>query len=119
MLYIRGLAPQLLVVRQCSQVVARAVHYFSHVFAIFNLFSLPMIQLKTGISASQLNKGRKRRGSTRARRSANPRSAGLVFKRVFSDAKRAPFDEMDWKRRTAEITDDSGKIIFKQDNIEV
>jgi ribonucleoside-diphosphate reductase alpha chain len=78
-----------------------------------------MIQLKTGISASQFNKGRKRRGSTRVRRNANPRSAGLVFKRVFSDAKRAPFDEMGWERRTAEITDDSGKIIFKQDNIEV
>jgi ribonucleoside-diphosphate reductase alpha chain len=78
-----------------------------------------MIQLKTGISASQFNKGRKRRGSTRVRRNANPRSAGLDFKRVFSDAKCAPFDEIDWERRTAEITDDSGKIIFKQDNIEV
>ena len=26
---------------------------------------------------------------------------------------------MDWERRTAEITDDSGKVIFKQENIEV
>ena len=38
---------------------------------------------------------------------------------MFSDAKCAPFDEVEWERRTAEITDDSGKIIFKQDNIEV
>jgi ribonucleoside-diphosphate reductase alpha chain len=31
----------------------------------------------------------------------------------------APFDQVDWERRTAEITDDSGKVIFKQENIEV
>ncbi|HEY4758253.1 MAG TPA: vitamin B12-dependent ribonucleotide reductase, partial [Chthoniobacterales bacterium] len=37
----------------------------------------------------------------------------------FSDVKCAPFEEVEWERRTAEITDDSGKIIFKQDNIEV
>jgi ribonucleoside-diphosphate reductase alpha chain len=78
-----------------------------------------MIQLKPGISASQFNKERKRRGSARGRRNANPRSAGLVFKRVFSDAKCAAFDEVEWEHRTAEITDDSGKIIFRQDNIEV
>jgi ribonucleoside-diphosphate reductase alpha chain len=78
-----------------------------------------MIQLKPGISTSQFNKGRKRRGSARGRRNANPRPAGLQFKRVFSDAKCAPFDEVEWERRTAEITDDGGKVIFKQDNIEV
>jgi ribonucleoside-diphosphate reductase alpha chain len=78
-----------------------------------------MIQLKPGISASQFNKGRKRRGSARVRRNVNPRPAGLVFKRVFSDAKCAPFDEVEWERRTAEITDDGGKVIFKQDNIEM
>src|SRR5947207_12504518 len=78
-----------------------------------------MIQLKPGISASQFNKGRKRRRSARVCRNGNPRPARLVFKRVFSDAKCAPFDEVEWKRRTAEITDDSGKVIFKQDNIEV
>ena len=31
----------------------------------------------------------------------------------------APFDQIEWERRTAEITDDSGKVIFKQENIEV
>ncbi len=45
--------------------------------------------------------------------------AGLRFKRVFSDAAVAPFDQIEWERRTAEITDDSGKVIFKQENIEV
>ena len=78
-----------------------------------------MIQLKPGISASQFNKGRKGRARARTRRDTGALRAGLHFKRVFSDGKCAPFDEVEWERRTAEITDDSGKIIFKQDNIEV
>ena len=78
-----------------------------------------MIQLKAGISASQFNKGRKGRARARIRRGTGTQRAGLHFKRVFSDAKSAPFDEMEWERRIAEITDDGGKIIFKQDNIEV
>src|SRR6476646_4085359 len=78
-----------------------------------------MIQLKPGISASQFNKGRKGRERARTRRDTGAQRAGLHFKRVFSDGKCAPFDEVEWERRTAEITDDSGKIIFKQDNIEV
>jgi ribonucleoside-diphosphate reductase alpha chain len=43
----------------------------------------------------------------------------LSMKRVFSDAKCSPFDQIDWDQRTAEITDDSGKVIFRQDNVEV
>ncbi len=39
--------------------------------------------------------------------------------RVFSDPKVSPFDQVKWERRTAEITDDAGKVIFKQDNVEV
>ena len=78
-----------------------------------------MIQLKPGISASQFNKERKGRARARTRRDTGAQRAGLHFKRVFSDGKCAPFDEVAWERRTAEITDDSGKIIFKQDNIEV
>ena len=41
------------------------------------------------------------------------KNGGLRFKRVFSDAAVAPFDQMEWERRTAEITDDGGKVIFK------
>jgi len=78
-----------------------------------------MIQLKPGISASQFNKGRKGRARARSRRDTGAPRAGLHFKRVFSDGNCAPFDEVEWERRTAEITDDSGKIIFRQDNIEV
>src|SRR5712672_3616688 len=39
--------------------------------------------------------------------------------RVFSDPKTNPFDQLEWERRTAEITDDAGKVIFKQENVEV
>jgi ribonucleoside-diphosphate reductase alpha chain len=41
------------------------------------------------------------------------------LERVFSDAKVKPFDQIEWDRRTAEITDDTGKVIFKQENVEV
>jgi len=43
----------------------------------------------------------------------------LPISRVFSDAKVKPFDQIEWDRRTAEITDDSGKTIFKQEGVEV
>ncbi len=78
-----------------------------------------MIQLKAGIPGSQFNKGNKPNARSRMRRASGRERSRLHFKRVFSDAKCAPFDEVEWERRTAEITDDSGKIIFKQEDIEV
>src|SRR6185437_15303454 len=56
------------------------------------------------------------------RQKAQPRKkkgGGLVFERVFSDPKIARFDQTEWEHRTAEITDDSGKVIFKQEEVEV
>ena len=44
---------------------------------------------------------------------------GIKVERVFSDAKRNPYDEIEWDTRTAEITDEGGKIIFKQEDVEV
>src|ERR1700726_4548478 len=76
-----------------------------------------MIQLKPGISPSALNKPRK--ADQRQSRSAKKSAAGLHFERVFSDAAVKPFDQIEWEHRTAEITDDSGQIIFKQENVEV
>jgi ribonucleoside-diphosphate reductase alpha chain len=43
----------------------------------------------------------------------------IKVERVFSDAKRNPYDEIEWDTRTAEITDEGGKIIFKQEDVEV
>ena len=78
-----------------------------------------MIQLKPGISHSSLTKGHK--SSERRKRAAKKRGkeTGLKFDRVFSDPAVAPFDQVEWEHRTAEITDDSGKIIFKQEEVEV
>ncbi|HEX4640800.1 MAG TPA: vitamin B12-dependent ribonucleotide reductase, partial [Chthoniobacterales bacterium] len=77
-----------------------------------------MIQLKPGLTPASLNRLRSK--SVRANsRAGKKKSKGLRFERVFSDANVAPFEQVDWERRTAEITDDSGKVIFKQENIEV
>src|SRR5258706_10777201 len=43
----------------------------------------------------------------------------VKVERTFSEPKTNPFDQIEWERRTAEITDDSGKVIFKQENVEV
>ena len=77
-----------------------------------------MIQLKPGIPPASLNEPSKlaERQKNRAEKKKN---TGLRFKRVFSDATVSPFDQIEWERRTAEINDDSGKVIFKQENIEV
>src|ERR1041384_5918819 len=77
-----------------------------------------MIQLKPGIQPSSLNRTRKTVLRPK-QRTARKRGKGLRFGRVFSDANIPPFEQVDWERRTAEITDDSGKIICKQENIEV
>jgi len=55
---------------------------------------------------------------TRSKKTATKRQ-GLSIKRVFSDAMVNPFEQIEWDRRVAEITDDSGKTVFKQENVEV
>ncbi len=77
-----------------------------------------MIQLKPGIQPASLSASP--RSATRQKTtSEKKKNAGLHFKRVFSDAAVAPFDQIEWERRTAEINDDSGKVIFKQEDIEI
>ncbi|PYJ41257.1 MAG: vitamin B12-dependent ribonucleotide reductase, partial [Verrucomicrobia bacterium] len=78
-----------------------------------------MIQLKPGLTASQFNKDGKSRSPARRQGGEKTRPAGLRFKRVFSDATVSPFEQVEWDRRTAKITDDGGKVIFEQENIEV
>jgi ribonucleoside-diphosphate reductase alpha chain len=77
-----------------------------------------MIQLRPGIAPASLRKPRKS-AEHRKNRAAKKKNAGLHFERVFSEGAISPFDQIEWERRTAEITDDSGKVIFKQDNVEV
>jgi ribonucleoside-diphosphate reductase alpha chain len=71
-----------------------------------------MIKLKPGVRTSDL-KPRVRRSRARKEKS------GLKFERFFSREGSSPFDEIEWERRVAEITDDSGKVIFRQEDVEV
>ena len=68
-----------------------------------------MIKLKTGVRTSDL----------RPRGAPARKKSGLKFQRFFSQEGVSPFDEIEWERRTAEITDDSGKVIFRQEDVEV
>jgi len=44
---------------------------------------------------------------------------GLVFERYFTDGKVSPFDKMEWEKRTAQIGNEKGVTIFKQEGVEV
>lgn len=58
---------------------------------------------------------------TSARRMPAPSTStpGLRFEPRFATPSVSPYDEIEWDRRTAEITDDSGKALFRQENVEV
>jgi len=47
------------------------------------------------------------------------RASGLDFERRFTDGRVSPFDAIEWERRTAQIGNDKGQVIFRQDNVEV
>src|ERR1700749_3670485 len=44
---------------------------------------------------------------------------GLTFSRRFSTEDVSPYDEVQWERRTASITDSKGNSIFEQKDVEV
>src|SRR5829696_463537 len=81
-----------------------------------------MIDAREEVAPSTASKSSARRSvataPTRATKPGAAKKAKLI-ERVFSDAKVKPFDQIEWDRRTAEITDDGGKVIFKQENVEV
>ncbi len=70
-------------------------------------------------SASAANRRRGARPAPQRPKQRGRSRPTLKFDRVFSDPKVKPFDQLRWDRRTAEITDDSGKVIFKQEGVEV
>jgi len=76
-----------------------------------------MQKLKSGVRTTRLKIAGKDR--LPASKSPNGHRLGLKFERTFSAANVSPFDQVEWERRDAAITDDSGKAIFKQDNVEV
>jgi ribonucleoside-diphosphate reductase alpha chain len=81
-----------------------------------------MIDAREDILVSASHKPR-RSATTAATRNIKPGKTDpkktLPIERVFSDAKVKPFDQIEWDKRTAEITDDANKVIFKQENVEV
>jgi len=44
---------------------------------------------------------------------------GLSFSPCFATTTQAPFDEIRWTRRSVTITDDGGREIFRQDDVEI
>src|SRR5213592_3421054 len=74
-------------------------------------------------SPAVAHQNRRRAGAVPAsrngKRQAAPARTMLEIERTFSDPKVKPFDQLEWERRSAEITDDAGKVIFKQENVEV
>src|ERR1700683_5151272 len=44
---------------------------------------------------------------------------GLSFRRLFTKRGVSPYDEHEWARRLAQITDAQGNVIFEQKNVEV
>ena len=57
-----------------------------------------------------------------AETSATPitkKAPGLTFRRLFTKPGVSPYDEIEWERRTAAITDAQGNVIFEQKDVEV
>ncbi|MGA3171765.1 MAG: vitamin B12-dependent ribonucleotide reductase [Chthoniobacteraceae bacterium] len=75
-----------------------------------------MIRMNNGVRANRL--GSAQRSASRAK-SASTKARGLKFERVFSMDCISAFDQIEWENRTAKITDDSGKVIFEQKDVEV
>ena len=80
-----------------------------------------MIDAHDQLATAPSQANRRRSASTPASRKAKAKTGSKPMKveRIFSNARVKPFDQIEWDRRTAEITDDSGKVIFKQENVEV
>ncbi len=60
-----------------------------------------------------------RRKAARASAASPKAAVGLKFTPQFHTQPGSPFDHVEWDKRTAEINDDAGKVIFKQENVEV
>jgi ribonucleoside-diphosphate reductase alpha chain len=51
--------------------------------------------------------------------SEKKKATGLTFRRFFTKAGVNPYDEIEWEKRTAAITDAQGNVIFEQKDVEV
>ncbi|HEV2488716.1 MAG TPA: vitamin B12-dependent ribonucleotide reductase [Candidatus Acidoferrales bacterium] len=46
-------------------------------------------------------------------------ASGMEFRRRFTDGRVSPYDAVEWEKRTAQIGNEKGQVIFRQDNVEV
>ena len=87
--------------------------------------SAPSKKSRRGSGSVSSKRGRKGAATTAKRRGSSGKASKAKsgrktkVERFFSDPEVAPFDQITWDQRTAAITDDTGKAIFKQDNVEV
>jgi ribonucleoside-diphosphate reductase alpha chain len=75
--------------------------------------------VRSGASAQSRRNTKIRAVKSRGPLTGAAQKKSLPIERVFSDPAVNPFDQLEWDTRMAEITDDAGKVIFKQDNVEV
>ncbi|HKW88202.1 MAG TPA: vitamin B12-dependent ribonucleotide reductase [Candidatus Acidoferrales bacterium] len=52
-----------------------------------------------------------------SRRTSVPK--GMEFRRRFTDGRVSPFDAVEWEKRTAQIGNEKGQVIFRQEDVEV
>jgi ribonucleoside-diphosphate reductase alpha chain len=82
-----------------------------------------MIDVSEPVLTGAPPQGRRRSTTVTATRAprgeASSAKKTLSLERTFSDPHTNPFEQLEWEKRTAEITDDAGKVIFKQENVEV
>ena len=57
--------------------------------------------------------------STETQVATAKKAPGLTFRRFFTKPGVSPYDEIEWERRTAQITDAQGNTIFEQKDVEV
>ncbi|MGA0408098.1 MAG: hypothetical protein ACO3PR_08400 [Limisphaerales bacterium] len=75
------------------------------------------ITTPTGKSSSRGRSGASK--PRKSRRAGLKQKSKLTIDQVFSQANQNPFDQIQWDKRVAEITDGKGKIIFRQEGVEV
>jgi ribonucleoside-diphosphate reductase alpha chain len=63
--------------------------------------------------------GRSLETQTESEKNPAERGTGLFFERYFTDAKKSPFDLVEWESRTALIGNEKGVTIFRQEGVEV
>ncbi|HEV2116189.1 MAG TPA: vitamin B12-dependent ribonucleotide reductase [Terriglobales bacterium] len=57
--------------------------------------------------------------TTSVEKTNKKKAPGLSFRRYFTKPGVSPYDELEWEKRTAQITDAQGNVIFEQKDVEV